>query len=99
MDAAQSLTAALGVVVVLAGFWAFIGSQFVRKDVSAEQSRRIDDKLSDISMAIAALSQKMDGAIVKSTIDELANKLAELHMGERLPIRRGGRGGGNGDIG
>lgn len=91
MDAAQ-LQWLLGVIVVLAGFWAYIQTQFLRKDVADAQAQRINEKLTDISTQLSALSLKMDSTIVKSTINELADKLIELHREDRLQVRSvGGR--------
>lgn len=84
MDASQALIAALGVVVVLAGFWAFIGTQFVRRDVLAEQHKNFNDKLDQISSDISQLSQT---TIIKNTVNEVFDRLTEAFPDSRLSAR------------
>lgn len=84
MDALTYITGGLGVIVTLAGFWAFMGTQFVRKDVLEVEHKRFDEKLDGIAARIDALSESY---VVKSTINELAGRLADIYD-DRQPARR-----------
>lgn len=81
MDASSYVTGALGVLVVLAGFWAFMGTQFVRKDVLHEQNKRFDEKLDGIAAQIARLGET---TIIKGTVNEVFDRLAEAFPDARL---------------
>lgn len=84
MDANSYVNGALGVVVILAAFYAYVRTQFLSKDVADVQYSNLKEQLNSIQVDIRAIH---DLAIVKSTIDELADKMIDIYS-NRIPIQR-----------
>jgi hypothetical protein len=81
------LGSVLGVVMALAGFFAYINSHFVSKETATEQTKRLDEKLDSISRQIESLSVQMSSGLVRNTVDETMNQLAEVFRDVRLSAR------------
>lgn len=77
----------LGVVMALAGFFAYMNGHFVSKETAAEQTKRLDEKLDTISRQIESLSLQMSSNLVRNTVDESMNALAEVLRDHRLSAR------------
>lgn len=77
----------LGVVMTLGGFYAYLSAHFVSKETAAEQTKRLDEKLDTISRQIESLSVQMATNLVRNTVDESMNALAEVLRDHRLSAR------------